>query len=167
MKKIITIVACVISCVSAFGATLCAKDGTYIGILRKSVDGNGSYNSAVDKKIWKVEFNYKTITGLAACNGISGTFGTANTTLNTSASDTGVYCWCKMEPVADTLLGTTAITGIASYWTFLQTYASSATCASTANTGCTAACSNAVANNSWATLGNNTGFRSKLFEAIW
>jgi hypothetical protein len=135
--------------------TVCAKNGTYVGLLKKNVTGStGGYSN--DGKIWYVDFDYgnnttRRITGLAACNEISGTVATPRTNLYTSASDSGEYCWCKMEPVYSYGIET----GITSYWIFLDTYADATTCASS----CTNACMNAVK--------TNTTFRSGMYESVW
>ena len=146
-----------------YGANVCAKTGTYIGVLKKDVNGTVSATDMTTKS-WKILFDYdgdnvneKMITGLASCNGITGTFGIPVTNLYTDASDVGTYCWCKMEPVITYYTAENKRpTGITSYWTFLQTFNSETDCAS----DCTSECADAVANNT-------SDFRYKLFEAIW
>ena len=149
---------------SVYGTNLCVRNGAYVGVLYKDVNGIGSYNSDTTKKTWKVVFDYKTITGLAACNGISGTYGVPRTNLYTNASDEGVYCWCKMEPVVDdsTNMQTTATTGLASYWVYAYQASTENDCA----TNCASTCANWVANNNKVDS-NDDGFRVNLFEAIW
>ncbi len=133
-----------------FGITICAKNNTYVGVLKKNVAGQSSeYNNT--GKIWKIDYGYKVVTGIAACNEITGTRGVAKTNLFTSATDAGEQCWCKMEPV--TAYGYEA--GITSYWVFFNTYADASTCASS----CTEACMNAMK--------SDTSFRSAVFEAVW
>ena len=134
----------------ADAATVCVKPNTFVGILKKNVAGT-SGESSNDGKIWRVVFDYKTITGLAACNEIDGTYATALTNLYTSSTDSGPKCWCKMEPV----LAYGTETGLASYWVFLETMSDASTCA----TGCAAACMNAVK--------SDTTFRSGMFESVW
>jgi len=177
MKKIFLIImACLIYGIPSYGANVCAKTNTYIGVLRK--DLNGTYLDSgnlpmIDNtiKAWRTDFDYdndsikeKTITGLASCNGITNTFGTAVTNLYTDATDSGTNCWCKMEPVRVAgAYSDKRLTGITSYWTYLTAFSTESDCAS----DCTTACAHAVADSTWAVSGNNIGFRSKLFEAIW
>ena len=147
---------------SVYGTNLCVRNGAYVGVLYKDVNGTGSYNSDTTKKTWKVVFDYKTITGLAACNMFSGTRGQPKTNLYTNASDEGVHCWCKMEPVTDTVLNTDATTGLASYWVYAYQASTENDCA----TNCASTCANWIANNNKVDS-NDDGFRVNLFEAIW
>jgi len=152
MKKVLltSIAVMAVGITGASALNTCMKTGTFIGILKKNV--NGSSSEHVDAtKIWKVVYNYGTITGLAACNDISGTVGTPQTNLFTNAADVGRYCWCKMEPVS----AYNKTTGITSYWVFLNGYTDASTCAST----CTGACKNAMS--------SDATFRSSVFEAVW
>lgn len=169
MRKILLIFILLIQPLSVFGATVCARNGTYISILRKDVNGtSGECTNSIntqdptDKtKTWKIVYDYKTITGYAACNTISGTYARAKTNLYTTPSDEGTHCWCKMEPVST--YGYT--TGIVSYWVYLNTFEDSTACLGNTNScnsntnGCTAACMNAMKND-------NT-FRGAVFESIW
>ena len=151
-KMIIMFVFALISMGSCLAATICAKNNTFVGVLKKSVAGlNTGYAYDNTNKEWKVDFGYKVITGVAACNEISGTTGVAQTNLYTSAVDAGEDCWCKMEPVTNYGYET----GITSYWVFFNQYADAATCASS----CTEACMNAMK--------SNTTFRSAVFDAVW
>ncbi len=152
MKKIITIILSLIP-MMAFGIDVCVKDNTYVVVLKHNVDGTSTpYNTT---KTWKVEFNYKTITGEAACNNISGTVKTPITNLYTNAEDSGSYCWCRMWPVS--ALGYDS--GPSSYWTLLQQY-TGGTAETDCESGCTAACGSAIASNT-------NGFRVAIFEAMW
>ena len=99
---------------------------------------------------------------MAACNVISGTYGAPRTNLYTDASDEGVHCWCKMEPVADTVLNTDVTTGLASYWIYAYAASSESDCAD----DCASTCANWISTNHKID-GDNDGFRIKLFEAIW
>ena len=162
MKQIlILIIAFVMPLISAHGASVCLKNDSYISILRKDVDGTSTKVNDT-AKTWKVVFSYKTITGLAACNVISGTYGAPRTNLYTDASDEGVHCWCKMEPVADTVLNTDVTTGLASYWIYAYAASSESDCAD----DCASTCANWISTNHKID-GDNDGFRIKLFEAIW
>ena len=134
----------------AFGTTTCMKSGTYVGILKPSVAGTSGDHDNTTKQ-WRVVFDYKTITGLAACNDITGTYATAKTNLFTNAGDQGTYCWCKMSPASTY---NTNI-GITSYWVYLNSYTDSTTCAST----CASACKTAMM--------SDTTFRTAVFESVW
>ena len=172
------IIAFVICGTSAYASPVCAKQYTFIGSLDKSLDGDTTATNE-NLKAWRVDYDYdgdssngaeRTITGLAACNGISAaSVGTANTGLFTDSTDIGVYCWCKMEPVYDNSsggLGTTKLTGITSYWVYAYDYAAANSNDTLANqenacaTQCTAKCAQLMKDNT----GN---FRANLFESIW
>ena len=159
MKKIITImIMAIISISGTYGYTICAKDNTFVGVLRKNV--NGTVIDVTDtggKKQWVVEYNYKTITGCAACNEISGSVGVPQTNLYTNAGDAGRYFWCQMWPVYDDDDTTNYHyeTGITSYWVYLDDYGTAADCAS----DCTSDCASAMA--------TNRAFRSAVFESVW
>ncbi len=164
----------IIGITSSYAYTICAKNNTYVGILKKNVNGtipneNGIVNGEVNgnqKKQWKVIFNYgtaekpveKVITGYAACNEIAGdSVGAPKTNLYTNAGDEGRYCWCEMWPIYDEDLSSTYDyeTGITSYWVYFNDYTTPESCASS----CTSACANAMA--------TNQTFRSAVFEAVW
>lgn len=169
MKKIIMIIGTIIiTCNVALGVTVCAKNKTYIGILKKDISGTSGTSSNNDK-IWAVNFNYtdnvtKTVTGIAACNEVSGTYATPQTNLYTSSADSGEQCWCKMKPVYIENSQTYRYkTGITSYWMFLKTFGDATSCASggtgTDADSCATACMNAVK--------TNTAFRSAMYESVW
>ena len=150
MKKIIFALCSLLMFCASYAATICAKSNTYVGVLKKNISGvTSEYDNS--NKVWKIDFGYKTLTGLAACNAISGTYATPTTNLYTSKVDSGVHCWCKMEPV----MQYNYETGFTSYWMYLNEYADAATCASS----CTSACTTAVSSNSV--------FRSAMFESVW
>ena len=153
MKRIITTLFAMIITISAIADTdVCRKRNTAVILLSKSTNGT-SMTSDASAHTWSVEFNYitmsvqsrtlTTVSGISACNEISGTANTANTALFTTTSDEGTNCWCEMWAPAH------------SYWTFTQTYASNSACAS----GCAADCANLVKTSS--------AFRSGMFGAIW
>jgi len=154
MKKIIlALVVCLSGIFAANAANVCVKNNTFIAFLKKSVNGTTGSSTNTGKQ-WTVTFDYgnnvsKTVTGLAACNEISGTTGTAKTNLYTSASDAGTKCWCQIGPAYG------AETGLTSYWVFLDTYQDSSTCASS------------CANDCMTAVKTNTTFRTAIFEAIW
>ena len=156
MKKILMFVCmCLLGLSVAQAVTVCAKSNTYVGILKKNVAGSTGASSN-DGKIWYVDFDYgnnttKRVTGIAACNEVSGTYATPQTNLYTSSADAGEYCWCKMEPV----YSYGQETGITSHWMFLSTQADASTCA----TSCAAACKTAVQ--------SDTTFRSAMYESVW
>ena len=180
MKRILfTILACIIYVYTAGATEVCIKSYSFVGTLRAGA-GTPTYKSDTSIKAWKVEFDFdnnstidQTITGVAACNGIEGTYGEANTGLFTDASDTGTKCWCKMEPVVDSTFGTTKYTGITSYWVYLKDYGAYTEtnenlCANgDADTAsCVAECARMFSNDNQVLDGNN-GFQQKIFEAIW
>lgn len=135
---------------SVSALNICAKTGTYVAVLKINVNGD-SYQTNNDQKHWRVDYNYKTLTGLAACNEIPGTYATATTNLSTSSADSGQHCWCKMEPVSEYGYDT----GLASYWVYLNEYDDADSCA----TGCTNGCALAMKDNSV--------FRSGIFNSLW
>ena len=153
MKRLIFFVCSVILITSAFADTdICRKRNTAVILLSKSTDGTSMTSDASDKT-WSVTFNYTTlsvqsrtlttVSGVAACNGVSGTANTSNTALFTTTSDEGVNCWCEMWVPAH------------SYWTFTQTYGSNALCAS----NCASNCANLVK--------TSTAFRTGIYGSIW
>jgi len=160
MKNIVSIfVIMMVIMTSSYGYTICAKKGTYVGVLRKNVNGTVSnVTNTNSKKQWAVVYNYKAITGYASCNEIVGTsVGAPQTNLYTTALDTGQYCWCQMWPIYDDDDTTNYHyeTGITSYWVYFNDYTTAADCAM----GCTTACANAMA--------TSQSFRSAVFEAVW
>lgn len=151
MKKIIFVsLVGIMCCGGVWGLDTCAKTNTYVGIFKKNVNGTASESNPTTK-VWRVTFDYITLTGMAACNDISGTANTPTTNLVTNASDQGDKCWCQMWPVES--YGHE--TGPSSYWMYLTSYADATTCAST----CTSACATAVQ--------SNTTFRTAMFESMW
>ncbi len=157
MKKVLGLALCLMPVV-AFGTTVCAVNNSYIAVFKKTIT-TGTVNEHEDgtTKTWKVtmtDTNYsKTITGVAACNEVSGTNGTAQTNLYTTRTDVGQHCWCKMEPVE----AYGYETGIASYWVYNKAYADA--------TACAAACSTQCATDMAAAP--TSSFRSAVFDAIW
>jgi len=143
---------------TANALNICIKKGSYVGVLKKSINGTNIVSDAT-KKIWGATYDYtsvngnsaKKITGIAACNDVAGTVGVATTNLKTYATDEGANCWCMMWPVSD--YGT--YTGITSWWVLHSVMADDATCAA----DCAAACGNSVANNT-------NGFRDAIFDAV-
>lgn len=179
LKRVLFLMIAFVICgTSAYASPVCAKQNTYIGYLRKNINGS-SYAVNDDIKAWRVDYDYdgdstngaeRIITGVAACNGISASsVGTANTGLFTDSTDIGVYCWCKMEPVYDNSsggLGTTKLTGITSYWVYAYDYATANPDDSLADqenacaTQCTTKCAQLMKDD----IGN---FRSIVYESIW
>jgi len=149
MRKIIMLWLVIISG-TAYGYTTCMRNNTYLGIFKKNVDGTSStYENST--KVWKVIYDYITLTGYASCNEISGTANTPKTNLVTGAADQGIYCWCQMWPIE--YYGYE--TGPSSYWIYLDSYASESACAS----GCTSACATAMK--------DDDTFRTAVFESMW
>lgn len=152
MKKIVAIICLImVTPYVAHAVTTCLRTNAYVGIFKKSVDSTTTPVTDSTNKTWKIIFDYATITGLAACNEISGTANTPTTNLVTNAADEGPHCWCEMWPVED--YGYES--GPTSYWIYLQAYANASTCASS----CTSACATAVA--------TDDTFRSAMFESMW
>ena len=160
MKKLLAFVFALMPVV-ALGTTVCAVNNTYIGLFKKSVGGTVTTYSAANKT-WKVTLTNgddytRVITGIAACNEVSGTVGTATTNLYTTTTDVGQHCWCKFDPVYD--YGQES--GIASYWVYHGVYLDGSsnpdpeTCASS----CTNACATDIA--------TDATFRTSMFNAIW
>ena len=147
----------------ALAVTMCVKTNTFISVYRSNVDGTSAECSNSDSdKIWKVVYDYRTITGFASCNAMASS--TDPTTVGATGATTGVNCWCRMAPVTTYTNGDP--TGVVSYWVFLKTYDSDAACADTATsgcsesrTGCTAECMKAMKTDST--------FRSTIFNTIW
>lgn len=158
---------------SAYATEVCIKSYSFVGTLRSGI-GTPAFNPDTTLKTWRVTFDFdndstidQTITGLAACNGVSGNYGVANTGLFTDASDTGTQCWCKMEPVADEYLGTTKYTGITSYWVYLTDYGTdNETNENLCNNNCTSECARMFSNDN-NTIDANNQFQQKIFQSIW
>ena len=77
------------------------SDSTSI-ILDPSVDGTGYSNNATNAT-WSVTFannaNGGTVSGIASCNSLSGTYATAYPEYNnqiTQGETSGANCWCRM-----------------------------------------------------------------------
>ncbi len=143
MKRIIICLICVFGCVAANAQTMCKHKNTYIASVSKSTNGTTASVTDASAKTWSATFSAYTIHGNAACNEVSGTANTVNTALYTTAGDEGTYCWCQMQRP------------MASYWVFLDTYATAAACAS----GCTLACGTATQ--------SNATYRTALLESVW
>ena len=147
---------------TAFAVDVCLKNTAYFTVLRPSVDGTSKDSDSTDQ-IWKVVFNYRTITGNASCNemcsdaNVTCSTNHVQTNLYTGKDDIGKDCWCQMWPVASYFAGETKpATGPSSYWLFLNTYSDASTCASS----CADACAVAVRDDT-------NGFRAAMFEAMW
>lgn len=151
MKKLVLGILCGVFALNAcFALTVCARNNTYVAVFHKDINGTVTRTNA-DNKEWEINFGYKTISGNAACNEISGTYGQPTTNLVTTNQDEGQYCWCQMFPV----LNFGYESGQSSYWVFLNDYGDVAGCAG----GCTANCASKIA--------TDQTFRSYVFEAIW
>ena len=156
MKKLLVVFLSLVPVV-ALGTTVCAVNNSYIAVFKKTIT-TGSVDEHDDtNKTWQVTMtasNYsKTVTGIAACNEVSGTVNSPKTNLYTTTTDVGPNCWCKMEPVE----AYGYETGIASYWVLNNVYADAGTCASSCATKCA---------TDMAAAPTST-FRSFVFEAIW
>ena len=152
--KLIFMITSALITLPVFAVQMCVKTNTYISVFRKDVNGtSGEYKNSDTDKIWKVVYNYKTITGFASCNSLSST--TNPTTVVTTGATSGENCWCKMAPVPTYTNGIP--TGVVSYWVYLKTFDDADACA--ANSGCTASCMNAMK--------SDASFRGTVFGTIW
>lgn len=153
LKLIITVTASMMV-MPVFAVQMCVKTNTYISVFRRDVNGtSGEYKNSDTDKIWKVVYDYKTITGFASCNSLAST--TNPTTVVATGATSGVNCWCKMAPVPTYTNGIP--TGVVSYWVYLKNYDSADECAD--NSGCTASCMNAMK--------SDASFRDTVFSTIW
>lgn len=153
LKLIITVTASMMV-MPVFAVQMCVKTNTYISVFRRDVNGtSGEYKNSDTDKIWKVVYDYTTITGFASCNSLAST--TNPTTVVATGATSGVNCWCKMAPVPTYTNGIP--TGVVSYWVYLKNYDSADECAD--NSGCTASCMNAMK--------SDASFRDTVFSTIW
>ena len=154
MKKIMSwLFVCAIGITASvgnvYGVAICLRDATYVAFLSKSTNGvSGTADST--ENTWSVEMNYKisnrdisSVSGIASCNEIAGTAGTADSTVSFSKTDTGVNCWCKMQ------------IPLSSDWVFYGASSSDADCAS----NCATNCMNSVK--------SSESFRTALYESVW
>ena len=156
MKKVLVLIM-MVACASAYGYTTCMRNNTYFGIFKKNVDGDSTQSqSDATKKIWKVVYDYVTLTGYASCNDITGTANTPKTNLVTGPQDVGINCWCEMWPVEEDY---GYETGPSSYWVFLKAYDGAGETASTCASNCAADCKEAMR--------SNATFRTAVFESMW
>lgn len=155
MKKLIMLLM-ILPTMAAFGYTTCMRNNTYIAVFRPTVNGTSSESNNTNK-IWKVVYDYITLTGYASCNDIAGTANTAKTNLVTGSQDVGTHCWCQMWPIEDYGYET----GPSGYWMYLKEFTSESECANgTASVdSCTVACEKAMKSDST--------FRTAVFEAMW
>ena len=102
------------------GIFLCFRDSTSI-ILDPSVDGT-NYTSSAANATWSVTFPNYTISGIASCNSLSGTYGSAspeyNNQITAGYQDGQSNCWCRM------------MGPVRSAWVFYRTFSSASECAS-------------------------------------
>ena len=165
MRKVIISLLCLVPAM-AYGVDVCIKSTAYLSIFRPNVDGTAKDSDATDK-IWKVVFDYRTITGEASCNEMCANASVdctethhVQTNLYTGKDDIGTDCWCRMWPVKSyNELETNhakPATGPSSYWLHLKSYGTESAC----STSCADDCAVAVRDNT-------DGFRVDMFEAIW
>ena len=165
MKKIIISILCLLP-VMAYGVDVCVKSTAYLGIFRPNVNGTSKTSDSTEK-VWKVVFDYRTITGEASCNEMCDNANVdcsqtnhVQTNLYTGKDDIGKDCWCRMWPVVSYNQNETnnvrPATGPSSYWLHLTSYSDDSTCASS----CAGACADAV-------YSNTNSFRADMFEAMW
>ena len=74
-------------------------------ILDPSVPGNENGNTSTQEDAtWTTTFPYGTISGIASCNNIEGTWGVAHPQYNDQITqgyqDGAVHCWCRMTSPA-------------------------------------------------------------------
>lgn len=165
MKKIIKILIMssliLVNIETSYGdTTVCAKTNTFVGVLSRKTNGT-VIDVNTTNKTWKLEFDYgdnKThiVTGMSACNKISGTPSTATTNLYTDELDVGNYCWCKMAPVPSYSNNTDGSeTGLTSYWVFHGDMESNSECAN----NCAKKCATDMA--------TDANFRNSVYNSIW
>ena len=151
---------CLMPIVANGTTTVCAVNNSYIAVFKKTLTSatvDASANGTT--KTWQVTMEdsgtgySKTVTGVAACNEVTGTVNSPKTNLYTTATDIGPNCWCKMEPVE----AYGYETGIASYWVLNKSYADETSCAA----GCATHCATDMAATPTST------FRNAILEAIW
>ena len=147
MKKIIFVISGLI-CGTAGATIMCMHSNSYVATLLRSRDGvsitvgqNGAWTTTFD--YYTSSLNTMDVTGIAACNEVTGTANTADGTVSTSAADSGVNCWCTMK------------SPLRSDWVYSGSYASDSACASS--------CATACATN----VKTSTAFRTAMFEAVW
>ena len=148
MKKIILIFIAIFIPIMSGATTMCVHSDSYVATLLRSRDGV-SVTTGTDGA-WTVTFDYYTsslntmdVTGVAACNEVSGTPNTADGTISTSTLDEGINCWCAMA------------TPLVSDWVYSVAYSTAAACASE----CVAACANSVR--------TSTAFRTAMYNSVW
>lgn len=147
MKKIICAIFGLM-CGVANATTMCMHSNSYVATLLRSRDGvsittgqNGAWTTTFD--YYTSSLNTMDVTGLAACNEVTGTSNTADGTVSTSPADTGQNCWCAMK------------LPLVSDWVYSGAYASDSECASSCQTACA---TNAK---------TSTAFRTAMFESVW
>ena len=148
MKKISILIVCIIAPFCANAIQMCAHSNTYVITMLRSRDGVSS--TADTNGTWTVTFDYsltsqnaKTMTGRGACNEITGTVNTGDSSVSPTLTDTGKNCWCMMKfPVV-------------SDWIFINEYSTESECAQS----CTALCADNAK--------TSTAFRTVMYENIW
>jgi len=154
MKRLMIIVCSIMVMAGAYAnSNICRKSNTVVILMSKSTNGSGSATVDAAAKTWSVPFSYATlsvgsrtlnvISGNAACNGLTGTANTVDSSVRTTSADVGVNCWCEMMLPAH------------SYWTYVQQFNSDAAC----DAGCATACANAIS--------TSQSFRTGIFGGIW
>lgn len=153
MKRLFVIMCSMMVISGAFAtANICRKNNTVVILMSKSTNGTSRTYNETDKT-WSVTFDYttlsvgnrtlNTISGNAACNELTHTPDTADTSVMTTNSDTGQYCWCEMMLPAH------------SYWTYAYDFSTDSACAA----GCAQKCADKVK--------DSQTFRTGMFSAIW
>lgn len=133
----------------AFATGMCVHSNSYVAQLSTSRDGvsyevgsAGAFTVTFDYPT--SSFNTNTVKGSSACNEITGTVNTADSTVSSvSGETTGVNCWCAMKKP------------LVSDWVYSGAYASI--------DACSAACATACATN----VQTSSTFRTAMFGAIW
>ena len=116
------VVSCIMGINTAANATtMCMTSDSTSIILDPSVDGT-NYTSSAANATWSVTFPDYTVSGIASCNSLSGTFGTAspeyNNQITAGYQDGQSNCWCRM------------MGPVRSAWVFYRTFSSASECAS-------------------------------------
>ena len=137
----ISIIGAIVFITTTNATTMCVTDDMEQVILDPSVGSESS--STPTSTTWQVNFPYGTVSGIATCNSISGSWGKAYSGNNNDIKQgtEGVYCWCRMT------------SPVRSAWVYADERSSASECASN------------CARNCGSTVQNNSNFRRSFFDS--